>query len=189
MRQNALQSLVDAIYDEVNRIRGLIAGESVIGFEESKYNFSVATELARGGNQEALKALPKLSQDMLRIAEANATSLIELNYLRSMTAASLMTTAAMNGGSGVLPSFDVGTDYVPYNMTAKIHMGEKIVPAAFNKTESSNNSDLIMVIEGLDSRLVDVTISLQSVQKNIQTIKDITEKSDTIGPAPARAVA
>lgn len=186
---NALQSLVDAIYDEVNRIRGLIAGESVIGFEESKYNFSVATELARGGNQEALKALPKLSQDMLRIAEANATSLIELNYLRSMTAASLMTTAAMNGGSGVLPSFDVGTDYVPYNMTAKIHMGEKIVPAAFNKTESSNNSDLIMVIEGLDSRLVDVTISLQSVQKNIQTIKDITEKSDTIGPAPARAVA
>lgn len=32
-----------------------------------------------------------------------------------------------------LPSFDVGTDYVPHDMFAKIHAGEKIVPAAQNK--------------------------------------------------------
>ena len=31
-----------------------------------------------------------------------------------------------------LPSYDVGTDYVPYDMVAKIHKGEKIVPADQN---------------------------------------------------------
>lgn len=33
----------------------------------------------------------------------------------------------------MLPSFDVGTDYVPSDMVAKIYAGERIVPAAQNK--------------------------------------------------------
>lgn len=37
------------------------------------------------------------------------------------------------GLSDFLPSFDVGTDYVPRDMIAQIHKGEKITPAAQNK--------------------------------------------------------
>ena len=42
----------------------------------------------------------------------------------------------LSGLLAMLPSFDVGTDYVPKDMVAKIHAGEKIVPAAQNKPGS-----------------------------------------------------
>jgi hypothetical protein len=47
--------------------------------------------------------------------------------------------AAVDNGSvnlfadAALTSFDVGTDYVPHDMIAMIHEGEKITPAAYNK--------------------------------------------------------
>lgn len=40
---------------------------------------------------------------------------------------------------GGMASFDVGTDYVPEDMIAKIHKGEKIIPAAQNKPGAGGN--------------------------------------------------
>jgi hypothetical protein len=44
---------------------------------------------------------------------------------------------------GVIPSgsFAVGTDYVPFDMVAKIHKGEKIIPASENRQDASNKPD------------------------------------------------
>ena len=38
-----------------------------------------------------------------------------------------------------LPSFDVGTTYVPRDMVAQIHRGERIIPAAQNSAGASGN--------------------------------------------------
>lgn len=40
--------------------------------------------------------------------------------------------------SNPMPSFAVGTDYVPHDMVAQIHQGEKIIPAGQNNTQSVN---------------------------------------------------
>lgn len=179
---SALRGLTDAIYDEVNRIKGLVAGDSLMGYAEAQAAFAIGTASARSGNQEALKALPQLSQNLLQLAESNTTTLQELNYVRGTTAASLLTTAGMNGG---LPSFDVGTDYVPQDMNARIHKGERITPAKYN----NNDSELAGLLVALGSKLDEVVTELEKIKKSNQDISDITLKSDTIGPAPARAVA
>ncbi len=44
-----------------------------------------------------------------------------------------------------LLSFDVGTNYVPYDMVAKIHKGERIVPAAQNNGAGGGNAVTVNV--------------------------------------------
>jgi len=50
-----------------------------------------------------------------------------------------------------LPAFDVGTNYVPRDMMARIHEGEAIIPKAYNPAAGSqkNNEKLERLVEGL----------------------------------------
>jgi hypothetical protein len=43
-----------------------------------------------------------------------------------------------------MPSYAVGTDYVPRDMVAKIHEGERIVPAALNKPGGSSAASVVV---------------------------------------------
>ena len=37
-----------------------------------------------------------------------------------------------------MPAFAVGTDYVPFDMVAQVHRGERITPAAYNRSDATN---------------------------------------------------
>lgn len=63
-------------------------------------------------------------------------------------------------------SFAVGTNFVPYDMTANIHQGERIIPAADNRA-------LIAAVQGGGNSLqhAEVVAELRSVKEELQAIK------------------
>lgn len=92
--RQAWSSVGDSIMNEVRRIRGLAGTDTGGGFAALMGQFNAATTAARGGDQEAAKSLPGLSQALLAAAAQAATSRQELDRVQAQTAASLEATFA-----------------------------------------------------------------------------------------------
>lgn len=91
----AWTSVGDSINDEIKRIRGLSDASGETGFAAAMSQFNAATIAARGGDQDAARLLPGLSQALLKVAADNATSRQELDRIQAQTAASLEQTSAV----------------------------------------------------------------------------------------------
>ena len=180
---NALQSLVDAIIKEVQRIRGVIDETSGLdGFASAQGKFAIATAQARAGNQDALAMLPQLSQNLLTMAENNAKTLVELQMLRMQTAQSLMDTATLTAFKNGLriPSFDVGTNRVPQDMLAFVHKDEAIVPAVYNPAMGFSSGDSIDV-SSIVNELRLTRQENKAMRADIARVKDILSRVTPTG--------
>ncbi len=89
---DAWTSVGDSIMDEVKRIRGLTDVAGGNSFAVLQGQFNAASDAARGGDQDAAKSLPALSQALLTAAAEQATSRQELARVQAQTAASLEAT-------------------------------------------------------------------------------------------------
>ncbi|KQN77881.1 phage tail length tape measure family protein [Sphingomonas sp. Leaf62] len=95
--RQAWKSVGDSLLDEVKRIRGLdTAGGG--SFATMLGAFNAAITSARGGDIDAAKSLPGLSQALLKAAAEQATSRQELARIEAQTAASLEATQAAIAG-------------------------------------------------------------------------------------------
>ncbi|MFZ6747422.1 phage tail length tape measure family protein [Undibacterium sp. Ren11W] len=109
---SAWQSAVNSMVSEINRLRGLVGGNSAASLANAQSQFSITTAQARAGDQEAFKLLPQLSQTLEKMYEASAGSLAELNRNRNLLAASLEQTAQGTTKYGVkIPGFASGGDF------------------------------------------------------------------------------
>ena len=112
--------------------------------------FALATAAARAGDEDAADKLPELSRTMLELAAANASTLAELRRMQDQTAASLEQTATVLAAKYgfKVPSYDVGTTFVPQDQLAMVHQGEAIIPRDLNPftkgTGSGNDASLEM---------------------------------------------
>jgi hypothetical protein len=96
---SAWKSLTDAMMDEVKKIRGIIDPSNPQNFATAQGAFTTATAQARAGDQTAAGKLPQLAEDLLTIAESQATSALELTRIRALTANSLEATAKIAGNT------------------------------------------------------------------------------------------
>ena len=78
-------------------------------------------------------------------------------------------------GNAGIPQFDVGTNYVPHDMFAKIHEGEAIVPKAYNPAaggQGAGNARLEALVEQLTAEVAE----LRAAQERGNTFADRTAR-------------
>ncbi|HEX8585064.1 MAG TPA: D-alanyl-D-alanine carboxypeptidase family protein [Allosphingosinicella sp.] len=102
--REAWTSVGDTIMDEVRRIRGLTDATGGGSFQSLMGQFNAATAAARGGDLDAAKSLPQLSQALLAAAADAARSRQELDRVQAQTAASLEATLGLVAGLGNAPA-------------------------------------------------------------------------------------
>lgn len=172
---DAWQAVADSIFDEVARIKGLLLGTGPAALENAQSSFNAATAAARAGDIEQAKLLPKLSQTLLALAETNAASAMDLRRVQAATAASLETTGlgAVATYGLKLPSYDVGTNYVPQDMIAQIHEGERIVPKAFNQANMMDTKDMVAELRELRRQVADLVNFNRDIQDNTKKTRDV----------------
>lgn len=86
--KEAWQDAADGILEEVRRIRG-VTGSPQATLASAQAQFSLAVAKAQAGDVDAAKELPKLSQNLLEMANKNARSAEEAAFLQASTLGAL----------------------------------------------------------------------------------------------------
>lgn len=136
--RSAWAAITDALIAEIERIRGVM-GTKAGSYADALAAFNNASMLARGGDQEAAKALPGLSQALLSLAAETARTSEDMARLQGLTAASLEQTLAIitQAASSGLTTDTAATgnpDPSWWDQFATNQMGTATIPANDDQT-------------------------------------------------------
>lgn len=186
---SAWQSVTDKIMDQVKTIRGGMGNETQT-YAAAQAEFATVSAAARAGDKASADRLTTLATSLLNMAEKNSVTALDLQRMKGYIAGSLETTAqtiAANNPGVVLPSFDVGTDYVPRDMIAQIHEGERIVPKAFNHTRDTDA--LAAAVAKLTAEVAELRrvseVNEDNTRKTKELLIRVTRDGDSLVTTPA----
>lgn len=101
--------------------------------------------------QNQVAAINGVKTSVLSVEEAISGLAFAISNQQSASTAAEQTLVPVDDDA--LPSFDVGTNYVPRDMVAKIHQGEAIVPREFNPAifnpGNASNGELVKLVAAL----------------------------------------
>ena len=167
--KSAWASLTDSLLDEVRRIRGVIDESSGASYASLAAQFATATAQTRAGDQAAAKLLPGLSQSMLTAYESSASTLVDLQRVRALTANSLETTAGL--ASGVAPN-GYGTAVL-----APADAGPGTPAAQASTAAAAQTAEL----QGLRAEVAALRAALEAVVINTGKSTRLHQKWDDVG--------
>ena len=150
--RKAWTSVGDSIMDEVRRIRGLDTAAGEGSFASLLGRFNAVTAAARGGDMDAAKDLPRLSQALLAAAANAATSRQELARVQAQTAASLEATFGVIGSLGTAATATAATNAA--------------LLAAAGTSQAANSASNDNSTETLAAKLDDVRAELERMRSD-----------------------
>lgn len=181
--RKAWSSVGDSIMDEVRRIRGLTDSLGGNTFAALMGQFNAATSAARGGDMDAAKSLPQLSQALLAAAADAATSRQELDRIRAQAAASLEATYGIIGSlSG---SATPSTTSALFSAVAN----SQPAGAAVNDNSAALNATIADLREETEQMRKDLTAALTTIAANTgkvaRTLDNVTPDGDAVSTRAA----
>lgn len=189
--RSAWAAITDALIAEIERIRGVMGTKSG-SYAEALAKFNNASMLARGGDQEAAKALPGLSQALLSVAANTARSAEDLARLQGLTAASLEQTLAIitqAAGSGTAIDTAAAANPEPswWEQFAANQMGTATIPA--NDGQSALLDELRALRQEVadlrgEQRLASATIA-SGTTKTARILERVTPDGDALSTRTA----
>ncbi|WP_252258623.1 phage tail length tape measure family protein [Erythrobacter aurantius] len=184
--RSAWAAITDALIAEIERIRGVIGTRSG-SYAEALAKFNNASMLARGGDQEAARALPALSQALLSVAANTARSAEDLARLQGLTAASLeQTLAIITEAAGTNADAETAAtgnlDPSWWEQFAANQMGTATIPA--NDGQSALLDELRAVRQEMadlrdEQRIASATIA-SGTSKTARILERVTPDGDTL---------
>lgn len=158
---NDVQNVGKAVESSLTRTFSTMEDALVSFTTTGKLNFksfsdSVIADIVRIQVRQQMAGLLSGSGGLIN-AVTGFLGLSSVNPSATYSLASGTNLSSMGGGQGLsgqsfkLPSFDVGTDYVPKDMIAMVHEGEMIVPKAFNAAANNVSGRHGVVVNVVES--------------------------------------
>jgi hypothetical protein len=165
---SALSALNLSLPDTREGFRALVDGIDVVN-EATYKQFAALVELAPAADQyyKFLESQKKTLREMMP----------DMNQFGSLVAFQRAQSYAMSGRDPIgLPSYDVGTAYVPNTGPAILHQGERVLTA-------SDNKNLSMEIRALRMEMMEVKRATEDTAKNTRSTSDILVRVTRDGDA------
>ncbi len=192
---NDLQALSDLANDQISIEQKML--DALLGIDKSV--MSVAEALGVVNAEKSTAATQAAQAAAAGAAEAQAKQAIAAAQATAAAAQAAQAAAEAAARAAAIPvftppsgyldlygsgdgggsSFAIGTNYVPHDMKAQIHLGERIIPAADNReliarlsAPAADNGELLAEIRALRSEVATLRTSSEATARSSRTTAD-----------------